>query len=658
MSGYDSSPPDSTYLSSPTYLAEGDRTSPAGAQPSSPGPYESDQRVAASPAIDNRITASPASSFSLSSDPSVEDEEESALATESGSDREATASGSEAGYTDLDADDLFNEVDHDTGFDASEDFGPIYDSDWDDAAEWLRQRDHLHHHYHHHHHHGHGFAGLEDELAHLDEDEDAEESLFVDDDDHHEQVLGEHLGFENWFDDDYGLGDLEAIEVLNSLQVRGGQSPPPPGYSHSGTPLHDILEAAAVFGAESLFREPREGSIRDQLIQFHQNNAHLHNVATNHNRNTATNMDRLTRDRDELVRMELGSGAGSRSSRSRRSQQPSQGPSAAAEVIDLTLDDAGSSPQPMLPFPPAAPVRPPRANTRRSAQRSVPPPNLTRSDTRYVDDGPNVINLVSDDEDEVTATGPTINAGTRPPGSRRHNPPRAAASRPAPIEPRAWGLPNMHSLFRPVFSNFISRRTQQHRPSDNSSDDIAFMGQRNLHPHSHTIHRHGFGPLSGLSGFNIPGFGTIDLNYAATPFPNRHGPPATPKPKHEPPKAAREGFTRDTGDEIVAMCPSCEEELAYDPDDNDAADSAGPPAKKARTRRDKAEHHFFAVKGCGHVYCRKCYEGRGQSTRSAHYTGFHRPPSSDGRAGKKTFCAVDGCGEEVGNKSAWVGIFL
>lgn len=610
MSGYDDSFEAGSsyvsYISSPPRSAAGDPTSSAGAQSSSPRPYESDQRITTSPASNNRNTASPASSSSLSSDSSGEDEEESASGTESASDQEATASGSEAGYTDLDADDLFNEVDHDTGFDASEDFGPIYDSDWDDAAEWLRQRDHLHHHYHHHHHHGHGFTGLEDELAQLDEDENAEESLFVNDDHHQqvEQVLGEHLGFDNWFDDDYGLGDLEAIEVLNSLQVRGGQSPPIPGYSHSGTPLHDILEAAAVFGAESLFREPREGSIRDQLIQFHQNNAHLQSVANNHSRNTATNMDRSNRDRDELVRMELGSGAGGRSSRSRRSQQPSQGPPAAAEVIDLTLDDANSSPVQMLPFPPAAPVRPPRANTRRSAQRSIPPPNLTRSDTRYVDDGPNVINLVSDDEDEVTATGPTINAGTRPPGSRRHNPPRVAASRPAPIEPRAWGLPNMHSLFRPVFSNFISRRTQQHRPSENTTDDIAFMGQRNLHPHNHTVHRHGFGPLSGLGGFNIPGFGTIDLNYAATPFPNRHGPPVTPKPKHEPPKAARDGFTRDTGDEIVAMCPSCEEELAYDPDDNDAADAAGPPAKKARTRRDKAEHHFFAVKGCGHVSLR------------------------------------------------------
>ncbi|KXJ88679.1 hypothetical protein Micbo1qcDRAFT_197081 [Microdochium bolleyi] len=546
------------------------------------------------------------------------DEEETEAEDTEASNSSGSAIDEDEDDEDIDHDLFADEHDDLDGLDP-DDFGGFYDSDVD-VDELIRQQEHLHHHYHHHHHHhnGHGFPGVNTDPGHLEQDE--EESLFVDE-----------------IDDFLAQDDLDAFDLLSSFAT--GNSPQHPGFNNNGTPLREILEAAAVFGAESLFREPMEGSIRDQLIHFHQNSAHLHN------------MDRVGRDGDELVRMELGQGSGrTRPPNRRRSQQRSQGPSAPAEVIDLTLDD---DPQPVLPFPrPAAPVHPPRMNRRRSAQRSVPPPALNRSDASYVGNGPNVISLLSDSEDEVTATGPTINAGVRGSG-RRHNPPRTAASRPAPVEPRPW-MPNMHNLFTPIFGNLM-RRAHHHRPPG-ASDDVAITGARPLHPHVHTMPP-GFGALSGL---NIPGFGTIDLNYGATPhhhFHSRHGPPPAPKPKHEPPKAARDGFTRDTGEEVVAMCPSCEEELAYDPDE-DAADASGPPAKKARTRRDKAEHHFFAVKGCGHVYCKRCYEGRAQSTRSSVYTGFQRPTSSDGRLGRKTYCAVDGCEEEVGNKSAWVGIFL
>ncbi|KAJ1337179.1 hypothetical protein MN608_00029 [Microdochium nivale] len=527
----------------------------------------------------------------------------------------------------------------------------IFDTSDIDVDEWARQQDHLHHHHHHHHHHynnGHGIPGVNIDHDQLAEDEE-EESLFVNETDHN-LVGGDDD--DDFLDDFLGQDDLDAFDLLSSFAT--GNSPQQPGLSNSGTPLREILEVAAVFGAESLFRDPIEGSIRDQLIQFHQNNIHLHNLASS-NRTSAVSMDRANPSYDELVRMEFGARGSGRTSRASRAR-PSQAPSGPAEVIDLTLDD---DPQPVLPFPrPAAPVQPPRTNSRRSTQRSVPPPALNRSDTHYAGDGPNVINLVSDSEDETS--GPTINAGRRPAG-RRHNPPRMATARPPPLEPRPW-LPNMHELFAPVFGPFMSRRPHQHRPlatSMTASDDVAIMGERHLRPHVHAMPP-GFSALSGFNGLNIPGFGTIDLNYTATahhPFQSRHGPPAVPKPKHEPPEAPREGFTRDTGEEVVAVCPSCEEELAYDPD-NDMVDAAGPPSKKARTRRDKAEHHFFAVKGCGHVYCKRCYEGRSQSTRGTTYTGFSRPASSDGRLGKKTFCAVDGCEEEVGNKSAWVGIFL
>lgn len=60
--------------------------------------------------------------------------------------------------------------------------------------------------------------------------------------------------------------------------------------------------------------------------------------------------------------------------------------------------------------------------------------------------------------------------------------------------------------------------------------------------------------------------------------------------KMEVPKA-KEGFTRDTGEETVVICPACGNELEYDPVKSDGK----------KRKRDKGEHHFWAVKRCGHV---------------------------------------------------------
>jgi hypothetical protein len=88
----------------------------------------------------------------------------------------------------------------------------------------------------------------------------------------------------------------------------------------------------------------------------------------------------------------------------------------------------------------------------------------------------------------------------------------------------------------------------------------------------------------------------VDFNYGANGF-NQEA--ARPKPAHIAPPEPREGFTRSTGEDTVVICPSCEEELKYDPDENDAQP---PPAKKVRTtKKDREEHHFWAVKACGHV---------------------------------------------------------
>lgn len=65
-------------------------------------------------------------------------------------------------------------------------------------------------------------------------------------------------------------------------------------------------------------------------------------------------------------------------------------------------------------------------------------------------------------------------------------------------------------------------------------------------------------------------------------------------PADEPQKAVREGFTRNTGGDDIVICPSCDQELAYDPDDDTYGD-------EGRSKEAKPEHPFWAVKTCGHV---------------------------------------------------------
>lgn len=91
-----------------------------------------------------------------------------------------------------------------------------------------------------------------------------------------------------------------------------------------------------------------------------------------------------------------------------------------------------------------------------------------------------------------------------------------------------------------------------------------------------------------------------EFNYQANGFADR---PQPPKPQFEEPPAARPGFTRNTGpdpvtgEDQVFVCASCDNELMYHEDSGDER-----PAKKAKkTKREREEHHFWAVKACGHV---------------------------------------------------------
>ncbi|KAK0609748.1 hypothetical protein B0T17DRAFT_501429 [Bombardia bombarda] len=159
-------------------------------------------------------------------------------------------------------------------------------------------------------------------------------------------------------------------------------------------------------------------------------------------------------------------------------------------------------------------------------------------------------------------------------------------------------------------------------------------------------------------GGNLPNF-----NYAHNGYNNggaRGG--GTPKPPHVAPPPPREGFTRATGEDLAFVCPNCEEELKYDPDEgfgeHGKKSGSQPPAKKPRSRRDQEEHYFWAVKECGHVYCRNCYEHRKAPSKTAPSKlpqyNFKTSPTNN----RKVLCAVDGCQVDLTNKTAWLGLFL
>ncbi|EQK97887.1 cell cycle control protein [Ophiocordyceps sinensis CO18] len=128
----------------------------------------------------------------------------------------------------------------------------------------------------------------------------------------------------------------------------------------------------------------------------------------------------------------------------------------------------------------------------------------------------------------------------------------------------------------------------------------------------------------------------------------------------------RDGFTRDTcsdtcpesknDDERVVICPACNEELAYDPTDT------SPPGSTAGGRKRKraaGQHHFWALKKCGHVYCADCFENRRPTKAAPAGVGFQSPTGKPPVTVPTDLrCAVEGCETKVATKTEWIGIFL
>ncbi|RKU44107.1 hypothetical protein DL546_002340 [Coniochaeta pulveracea] len=334
-------------------------------------------------------------------------------------------------------------------------------------------------------------------------------------------------------------------------------------------------------------------------------------------------------------------------------------------VIDLT-DEPDSPPRQAIALPNAfrftsaathgsrQPQPPAQRHSRRRQGGMQRTPSLARSDGSLL--GPRRVGAEAGPGSgqptviDLTEDGPEVVAPPPPPP-----PPRsvsAAAGRmppPAPLWRAAIQPPIIENVFRQMHRHvghlvggphdFLDRIRVGWAGGETPELEVQFLGEM---PRPYDG-----GPLPGIAGLhghrydnplanNHPGH----LNYAGNGFGREV---EREKPVHIPPPAPRQGFSRTTGDDIVAICASCENELQYDPDDKDET-----PAKKAKTRKDREEHHFWAVKSCGHVYCRSCFENRTKKTSAVNFKTH----------GKKSICNVADCDSDVTTKSAWVGIFL
>ncbi|KAK1254076.1 hypothetical protein MKX08_008071 [Trichoderma sp. CBMAI-0020] len=258
------------------------------------------------------------------------------------------------------------------------------------------------------------------------------------------------------------------------------------------------------------------------------------------------------------------------------------------------------------------PYMPPR-NPRRTASQRISPPHLSRSDSTFVGQPASFIDLTADSPDD----------DQRP---NRH------AWRPQPPLPQ----PQRVQRQRRLHHRGHGHSTEEHLLALGYSPEFGSMDS--------------FRRLAGLitGDMMLPAF-TAHIPSSAS---QQHQEP--PKPPLEPLPPAQPGFTRDTcteadGEQVV-ICPACNEELAYDP-----ADAPATPSKKRK--RVAGEHHFWALKKCGHVFCADCFENRRPTKHAPNGAGFPSVPNKDGTS-HDLLCAVEGCKTKVASKTEWVGIYL
>ncbi|PNY24667.1 Uncharacterized protein TCAP_05397 [Tolypocladium capitatum] len=318
---------------------------------------------------------------------------------------------------------------------------------------------------------------------------------------------------------------------------------------------------------------------------------------------------------------------------------------AATAFIDLTGE-------PDSPVEQRAPQRVPQQpslggrNPRRTSSQRISPPRLARSDSTFIAPGASFIDL-------------TVES---PQDGRQAEPPRQ-------LRPRHHHHYHHH---------------HHHRPGGLASDQLIELEFINGGVGLYTDIARGVRHMAGMIGSQLMrnGFPGPALEFAASISPR--GP--SPKPPMEEVPPTRDGFTRDTSAnskdtaEMVVICPACNEELAYDPSETTVQSAS--LARSKKRKRSPGEHHFWAVKKCGHVwitpslrtlagfevltyfiiekvYCADCFENRRPTKAAPDGVGFRgpggKPPAS---APNDLRCAVENCETKVIAKTEWIGIYL
>ncbi|PFH57854.1 hypothetical protein XA68_14473 [Ophiocordyceps unilateralis] len=285
-------------------------------------------------------------------------------------------------------------------------------------------------------------------------------------------------------------------------------------------------------------------------------------------------------------------------------------------------------------------------NPRRTNSQNVSPPHLSRTDSTLISPFSSVIDLTVDSPEDQ-----------RQPESPRLLRPRHTFTHHHHHHRHHHHHPHQHRPPRQVFRQFV--------PDQLIEVEFLNSGGVNLLPDiAMGVQRMTAGLIGAdvwrRGGFNPPSFEFAAAAAAAASFGNDRDP--SPKPPMEQVLPAREGFTRDTqqdpeGDGAgIVVCPACNEELAYDPTDNSAR---GGDSKKRR--RVPGEHHFWALKKCGHVYCADCFENRKPTKAMPNGAGFRsligKSPGSASTLNELR-CVVTGCETKIAHKTEWVGIFL
>lgn len=354
--------------------------------------------------------------------------------------------------------------------------------------------------------------------------------------------------------------------------------------------VQDDAILAHLFYSEQLYRHPE--SLHESMADVHRHEREIPRLSRLENLLARPHQppQRVeSPEDDELFEMEVGSLPRGRGSRG-QAPEPVRVP-ARASVIDLTNEP--DSPEEIAASSflrnsaQAAPANLPssrrnRANPRRQ-QLLGRTPSLSRSDGSILGAAP-VIDLTLDDDDMEHMEPGLFGNPRRPvlPPIRRRPPGDARRPIDLVVENPDEGV-----------RNYFTARLNRSPGNPLSSISSFLSGLMGDTPPFNTLASVRTGPLHTVAhnplGNNMPNF-----NYRGNGYNNQ----GEPKPPFIPPPPARPGFGRDTAEDVNFICPSCEEELKYDPD---AERAKARPAKKARNRKDREEHHFWAVKECGHV---------------------------------------------------------